>query len=122
MAFTNSFTVNKRFSAGVNSFGPLTLPSDFTYINAEITIGSSENNHIESTIVIQFSINGGTTWKDLLTYRFFWDAVINRDGIVGRRILYCNDIPTIYKGSIIKGTLTMNTAARLTFDINTGSI
>ena len=122
MNWSNLGNINKRFSSGINAFGPFNLPVNFAYTGINILVNATETQPIHCVISIEISFDSGVTYQQFLTYTWDFTGVMSEDGEIGRDFGCTWDLPQIYRGTKIRGSITLNRAARFSIDFNSGSI
>ena len=121
MNWANLGTITKKFSTSSN-YGPFTLPKNIAYTGLKVSVDSAETLPLTGTITVTVSFDGGATWNNLINYSFNWALATNPKGGIAPLTMGCsNDLPALYKDTLVKGSVTLSRSARLTFTFDSGS-
>jgi len=122
MIWQNSGTITKLFKNGASAFGPINLPVNFAYTGVSITVDSGETTPIHCDIVVEISFDSGVSFNPFLAYSWDFDGTTDpKTGTISRICSAMWDLPTIYRGTMVQGTITMSRSARFTIDFNSGN-
>lgn len=121
MIWQNQGTITKQFKIGSNVFGPINLPVNFAYTGVNVAVDSGETTPIHCDIVVEISFDSGVSFNPFLAYSWDFEGTIDtKTGTIPRTCSAVWDLPTIYRGTIVQGTITMSRSARFTIGFNSG--
>lgn len=122
MQWQNSGTITKLFKNGSSVFGPINLPVNFAYTGVSVTVDSGETTPIHCDIVVEISFDSGVSFNPFLTYSWDFNGITDpKTGTIPRKFSAAWDLPTIYRGTIVRGTINMSRAAIFVIDFNSGN-